>query len=734
MKKILSLLLAFSFAADAQTVKGGMTEMPVDDKAGAVLGSDMTGGMGGLGGSTFIPPRTSSGNSLVLPQVDLDSRLCSFGMGDEVSQDDRLLLTNARSLADSLRSNSEQCRQATQQNFDAFNTSVQDFNNFNDSSRPLNPDSPVQANCSNYERFYDIQYDQFVNTWESEGVRDIFATCRRQPREQAFTCAQELISNARIEKRNTCEMSREFISSQRSTQLQVDTLKTGVDALTAIINSDQCMGEDPNQRMNLVQSAVSLASRAASLSLVGSPLALGIGAVTGLLQSAIGRLFRKGSRDPYQADQNQQNFEKVACLYEQVEARARRCDRDAAEQFVIREQGRFNSATQACEAIGDVEAPVSLIRDLSTAIGEMAPAPQRTAAEATAQPAAPARPTTPFSQTFNTLMDRLLQETPHFGGQNETPLSVGIQSAQDVINNIDLMLAPESTNLDSYLQAKSGSQTAISNPMRNRERSRLREEKARAESVKNLLTLMKEVGDSPNQSDADLERVQTAMRQFTGGQLNGNALNFAGAFNQVLAMRGELTDDLGNRINTWKSRLSQYQLNRDVINRYNQNVSRRNASFNDNGSFQSQVDILRPYLKDQMESELTRLNRNAQAVVQDTSRENVTNSRATTAENILWPMVRACNLLQSVNAENNACAKISCGDGSGVKTFAQYLSQGNRNQDCRAQSCPAEYNTFICQNKGPGVTAAIGARLKNEYVSNGTICGRPWNEVFGSRR
>jgi hypothetical protein len=48
--------------------------------------------------------------------------------------------------------------------------------------------------------------------------------------------------------------------------------------------------------------------------------------VTGLLQTAIGRLFRRGNNDPFVADQNQQNFEKVACLYEQIEGCARRCD------------------------------------------------------------------------------------------------------------------------------------------------------------------------------------------------------------------------------------------------------------------------------------------------------------------------------------------------------------------------------------------------------------------------
>ncbi len=740
MKKLLSLLLAFSFTVEAQ-IKGMPMQPPMGGMASGMEGGFIQDPMGGMNpgggmqmppmGSQFIAPRGPGAAQMILPEVRMDSNLCTFGMGDEVSQDDRLLLTSARQMASSLRNNSEQCRQATQQTFDAFNTSVQDFNNFNDTSRPLNPDSPIQASCSNYERFYDLQYDQFVNTSSNPDVMDMFSQCRGKPEAEAFTCAQQIISTARIQKRNTCETSREFISAQRSSQLQVDTLRTGVDILTAMLNNDQCIGEDPNQRMNIVQSAVSLASRAASLSVVGSPLALGIGAVTGLLQSAIGRLFRRGNRDPYVADQNQQNFEKVACLYEQIEGRARRCDRDAAEQYTVRERSRFNESTQACETLGDVNGPDNLFREISSVIGELAP--RSTAAVPAGEAAVVAAPQSGaaanFPETFNSLMERLVTPSSQFGGNGETPLSVGLQSAQDVINNIDLMLADNSPHLDTYMQAKNGGQP-LTNPARNRERSRLREEKARAESLKNLLTIMDQVGNSANQTPEDLARVRTAMSEFDGGSMGGNPLNFAGAFNQTLSMRAELSDDMGNRITAWRSRLSQFQLHQDVINRYNQNRAKSGSQFNDAGSFQNQVNILRPYLKDQMQSELRRLSRNAQAVVQDTSRENVINMRNTNAENILWPMVRACNLLQSVEAENDVCPKLACANGNGVKTFAQYLAAGNGNRECTLQSCPAEYNTFICQNKGTGVTAAIGNRLKNEYVASGTICGRPWNEVF----
>ena len=730
-KKLFSVFLVFSFAASAQDPKGMQGGMAGGVSSGYGGGGNPSqdygqeSGMdsynpGGTGGQRFISPRGAGQAQLVLPDVRMESNLCTFGMGDEVSQDDRLLLTSARQMASSLRNNSEQCRQSTQQSFDAFDASVQDFNNFNDTSRPLNPDSPIQASCSNFERFYDIQYDQFVNTSSNTEVRDMFSGCRGKPEAEAFACAQQLISSARIQKRNTCETSREFISAQRSSQLQVDTLRAGVAILTSMINNDECIGEDPNQRMNIIQSAVSLASRAASLSVVGSPMALGIGAVTGLLQSAIGRLFRRGNRDPYVADQNQQNFEKVACLYEQIETKARRCERDASEQYTLRERSRFEQSTRACEVLGDVSGPENLYREISAVIGGLAPRPGDAGASGF---------TANFSETFNSLMERLVTPTSQLGGDGETPLSVGLQSAQDVVNNIDLMLAPDSPHLDTYMSAKNGGQP-LTNPARNRERSRLREEKTRAESLKNLLTLMDQVGNSSNQTPEDLSRVQTAMSQFDGGSLGGNPLNFAGAFNQMLSMRAELSDEVGNRIDAWRNRLSQFQLHRDVIDRYNQNRSRSNAQFNDAGSFQNQVNMLRPYLSDQMQTELRRLSQNAQTIVEDTSRENVTNNRNTTAENILWPMVRACNLLQSVENENDVCSKLSCANGSGVKTFAHYLARNSGNQECTSQSCPAEYNTFICQNKGTGVTAAIGNHLKNEYVANGTICGRPWNEVF----
>jgi hypothetical protein len=170
---------------------GGMGRGGVDPSQGF----DPTGRMG----SSFIAPRGPGAVQMDLPEVTMDSSLCTFGMGDEVSHDDRLVLTSARQMASSLRNNSEQCRQATQQTFDAFNSSVEDFNNLNDTSRPLNPDSPVQD------------------------VTDMFSSCRSRPEPQAFACAQELISTARFQKRNTCETSREFISAQRSSQLSVSS-------------------------------------------------------------------------------------------------------------------------------------------------------------------------------------------------------------------------------------------------------------------------------------------------------------------------------------------------------------------------------------------------------------------------------------------------------------------------------------------------------------------------------
>ncbi len=725
MKMIISLLLIFSLTAQATDPKAGaVSPPPMGDSDGSMSGIDL-----GMGPSP-MSFRPGGNNQAPLPETRTERSTCSFKVGDEVSADDRLLLHNARNMAQTLRTNSEQCAAATADTHRAFESSINDYNGLNDADRPVNPNTQMQATCANYERFYDIQYDQFINTWENEDVSDIFSRCRGQDREAALTCAQGIVSGQRVQRRNQCETTREFISAQRNQQLQVQTFTTGVAYLQSVINSDQCVGEDGAQRMNLLQSAVSLASRAATVSLAGSPLGMLVGGVTGLLQSAIGRLFR--GRDPYLADQNQQNFERVACLYEQIESRSRRCERDSAEQYVLREQGRFNAAVQACELAGDVEAPLDLIRNISSVVGSFSSVgPVSSGAEAAAPAAAPS--ISQFSDEFNGLMERMITPTTALG-RNDSPMAIGLQSAQDVVTNLDAILAERepSPNLDNYIRAKNGDQ-AITNPARNRERQRLRVERERAENLRNLLTIMNEVGNSSDQTPADLERVQAAMREFNGGESNGVTQNFAGAFNQVLSMKSEFTDDLAERINNWRNRLSEYQVHKDTVNRYNEQSGRMNASYRDDRAFQNQIDTLRPYLEDQMESEMNRLKRLARGIQSSPDLARGRNVRQTDAENILWPMVRACNLLQSVGSENDVCGKLTCQNGNGVRSFPQYLQSQQQDVRCTPTTCREQFNTYICQNKSPGFTESIGHRLKNEYVNSGTICGRPWNDLFGRR-
>lgn len=725
MKIIISFLLIISLTAQADEPK-------VSPSPSGTSGLSNMSGMNDSGmGSAPMSFRPSGSIQMPLPETRSESSTCTFKMGDEVSADDRLLLSSARNMAQTLRNNSEQCAAATADTHRAFEASVQDYNGLNDADRPVNPNSQMQATCSNYERFYDIQYDQFLNTWENRDVNDIFNRCRGQERESALTCAQGIVSSQRVQRHNQCETTREFISAQRNQQLQVQTFTTGMAYLQSIINNDQCVGEDGAQRMNLLQSAVSLASRAATVSLAGSPLGMLVGGVTSLLQSAIGRLFR--GRDPYLADQNQQNFERVACLYEQIESRSRRCERDSAEQYVLREQGRFNTAVQACEAAGGVEAPLDLIRNISSVVGRYNSSPVTTGSEGAAALAPEGSSISQFSDEFNGLMERMITPTSALG-RNDTPMAIGLQSAQDVVANLDAILAERepSPNLDNYIQAKNGNQ-AITNPARNRERQRLRVERDRAENLRSLLTVMNEVGSSSDQTPADLERVQVAMREFNGGDANGVSQNFAGAFNQVLSMKSEFTDDLAERINNWRNRLSEYQVHKDTVNRFNEQRRRMNASYDDDRAFQNQIDTLRPYLKDQMDSEMSRLQRLAGGIQSSPDLTRGRNVRQTDAENILWPMVRACNLLQSVGTESDVCGKLTCQNGNGVRSFAQYLQSQEQDARCTPASCREQFNTYVCKNKSPGFTESIGQRLKNEYVNSGTICGRPWIEVFGRR-
>lgn len=640
---------------------------------------------------------------------------CSFE--SQLASDEQALLDGVKSALTPMSNNPACAAQAGQ-----IRTFEQALTAYNQQSAATDG-----VSCMNYEGHWNSRFNDFANNWNSPTGDSAYSSCRgKTNREEAIQCAALITSSQKSTQKTNCESQRDTITTTASNALRTQTFQTGLTALNDVISNSECMESAGERKINLIQNAVGLASQAATIAMLGTGVGLLIGGAAQLVNAAIGNIFRNPSRQAMAVLDNRENFSKIACLYEQVENKALRCERISASRQVDVLKNMFDQSSQFCDENGDVlrqnELMTSIdgiIRNLNTAPAEGRPAPGLT------------------QESFDSLVDQLREP---FAGKDGSKLDVAQRSAREVKERLDAALADDAS-LTAFLR-ESESSTPLSSTQLRRQHRELSARRDRAAAVLALVNAVKEADAKGTQmGDSDRQNVEKLLKEFNGG-----SMSFTGAFNDVMITRASFGDDFGSRLAAYNSRLLEASVHHQRVELYQNLNEVSSASFEDGGRFAEAKTAIGPHLhrvlRRDMDTLLERAKRLADIPGGTPSRAMLETLR-TQEESVIYPIMRACNQLRTVMATDqrrgsvepglsgqpSVCQVFHCGNG--LQTFENYLEvSGVRGLDLRNcdATCRAHYDRYVCQAKSS--LSSARERMKSELLRNGTICGRTLRQAF----
>jgi hypothetical protein len=170
------------------------------------------------------------------------------------------------------------------------------------------------------------------------------------------------------------------------------------------------------------------------------------------------------------------------------------------------------------------------------------------------------------------------------------------------------------------------------------------------------------------------------------------------------------------------------------------------SNFEDGGRFAEAKTAITPHLqrvlRKEMDTLIERVKR-LDGIQPGTPTPAMRETLRTQEESVIYPMLRACNQLRSVMAQEARGGGVNAGIGgqpsvcqafncqNGLNSFENYLRTSNVrgiNPERCDVNCRSHYDRFVCQEKNSLVSAR--ARVKAEFLSRGTICGRSIRDAF----
>lgn len=661
---------------------------------------------------------------------------CAFE--PQLSLQDASLLANARNAIHVLRGNNK-CQAVTAQ-FDAFEAALKSYNQQTGADRVPGYDGNLNVTCANYTEIYDSQYSTFSDNWRNPAsdINDPYYACQgKDEREEAITCAAVVVGRQKSLKKSQCDAQKDAISAQATADLLSNSYKTGLQAVQAVLNNNDCIDAAGEQKLSFIQSAVSLASRGASLSALGTGAGLLIGAASEVVGSAIKNFFTNSikNKDRMVVLENRDSFTKVACLYEQVEAKAIRCDRISASKDFDALSSSVGAYKSFCDANADILSANSTIPQIQLIMQNLKEQP-KTPAEEGRVPAAAAEAKLEQS-SFDALMTNLDQKMP---GTEQTVLEVGLQASEEVAQFLSGVISSDE-NLLGFLRDQSDQKDYTGTELR-QWKAKIEDSRKSAQAVADVLkTIHVANAKGSSMSPEDLALVEASMKKFDGG-----SLNFIGAYNRVMIQRATNGDDLGEKLKAYNAKLSESLVHEQNLAHYNLLGVKSTSSFEDGGRFLESRDLIRPHLERLLTKELDALTMRAnllKAIPVGTPPAALKEHLQTQEESVIYPILRACNQLRSVSAEyrkgdtldvsgrrgHDICAAFDCKNGN--QTFEDYIAENKLStidpKKCGAL-CTPHYDRYICDQKGSLI--ATRNRVKKELLENGSICGQSLATAF----
>lgn len=611
----------------------------------------------------------------------------------------------------------------------ACQAQAQQIKTFDQALTAYNQQTSTQAtsgiSCANYESVWNSRFNDFANNWDSGGGSDAYAGCRgKANREEAINCAALVTSNEKSSKRSSCEAQKEHITSSASQELRTQTFQTGITALNDVLLNEECMSSTGEQRLNIVQNAIGLATQAATISMLGTGVGLLVGGAAQLVNAAIGSIFRNPNKQSMAILDNRDNFSRIACLYEQVEKKALRCDRVSASQQVDVLKNMFDASTQFCATNPDILSQNDLMTSLDQVIIKLNETPAK-------EEPAPSL----AQETFDNLVDQLSQPFP---GSDTSRLETAKESAAAVVQELEGILESDDS-LKEHLRKKG--ETEISRAQLRRHHREISQQKDRANAVLGIvLAVIEADSKGTRMGEEDLKKVEETLKSFDAG-----SSSFTGAFNEIMLTRASFGDNIGNQIAAYNTRLEEAKTHRYRIQLYKDLSTASTTSFDDGGRFQEARNAIIPQLRRTLDRELSTLIdrvRLLSGIRPGAPDRALQETLRTQEEAVIFPLLRVCNQLRTVmdsskvnevnassDAQPSVCQAFNCQ--SGLNTFENYLRAAGVNslnpKRCDV-NCRSHYDRFICQERNS--LTSIRAKVRNEFLKNGTICGRSIHDAF----
>lgn len=643
---------------------------------------------------------------------------CSFE--SQIGADEQSLLDGVKSALTPISNNSACQAQAGQ-----IRTFEQALTAYNQQANALNTGG---ISCMNYQGAWDSRFDTFANNWNSpSGTDDAYASCLgKATRDQAIECAALVTSSQKSSKRTECEAQKDSITIAASQELRTQTFQTGLTALNDVIANTECMNSAGDRKINIVQNAVGLASQAATIAMLGTGVGLLVGGAAQLVNAAIGNIFRNPSRQAMAILDNRENFSKLACLYEQVESKALRCERISASRQVDVLKNMFDESAQFCEVNEDVLKQNDLMTSIDKVIRDLNVPPA-------AEQAAPGL----SQETFDGLVEQLSEPFP---GSEATKLDVAEHSASVVASRLSTALENDD-NLRAFLQETQQLENLSGTQLR-REHRDLTEKRDRALAVKHVVEAVKTADSKGTQmTQEDLTNVEKALKEFSAGDSS-----FTGVYNEIMIERASYGDDLGQSLAAYNSRLDLARLHRQRMDLY-QNLNRvSNSAFEDGGRFNEAKKAIGPHLRKALSRELNTLIdrvKDLSEIKPGAPNRALQETLRTQEESVIYPLLRACNQLRTVmtkstrsgdinataGAQPSVCRAFNCQ--TGLTTFEDYLRGAGVTainlKKCDV-NCRSHYDRYVCQERSS--LASVRSRVRDEFLRNGTVCGKSIKDAF----
>lgn len=746
-QKILSLALSFCMLTSSlsplgvhaqddfpELPEGGIPKPDEDTPPPPDLGPEpQAAALGSPFGDAQVPPQPQPSYQATpgrgqLPQAsDLSSMQCSFKT--VLEQDDSRVLGGVLSAIQALEG-TDSCRppQGQDRASTLLSTAINNYQSANGGNVPAGYVGNITTTCWNYERLFNQEYDYFLATFDPALDATNAATFRpcatAADREAAVLCAAQILSSQKTRWEYSCAQSSQAVATAETVATQLEAMQLAMRTLEEMINNPGCVDATGAGRASLIQNGFQLASRAAMIGMdPSSPFTVLASGAVGLISRLLGDLFSR----PAQSEQliSRSQFNDLACMYEDIEARAFRCARNGIEAQLT---ANMDIERRICADLNG-SSLTSYLNGLDSFIPQMSSVTRQLAAI----PADGANPLT--SDQVSAIAAELRQPVASGDGQSE-PLSALLSEAADrVIAN----MSPNMSRQQVEAYARAHNLTANTPETLRALRDELTATHAAATALKGFVSQIEQKG-TVLQTEFDLtpEQLNEVRAALPPGGLS--------SLETVLRMAQRHATDEADQITLFNARLEQGKTLGAVVTAQNERRAILANIPGDNGILEGHRSGLQTMMARRYETELERLIDQAKIDQRNFNHANTTQVRKQEiVTQSLYPIVRMCNQLRTMAIEMEqfpqpdrlprACNNFICRDNSMLGTFRYEMERAgnlartgmdNRGR-CTTVDCNGYYSQFICKERNKIDT--IKTNLYSEFDRTGTVCGTSFRDL-----